>query len=105
VWAELDRLHEAHPFRELMQGGASGVDRFAKEWAMKHPEIVRYTCEADWAKRGRAAGPIRNRRMLDWLPDMVIAFPGGAGTANMVKQATEAGVPVISITQQQAETS
>jgi hypothetical protein len=32
--------------------------------------------------------------MLEWKPDLVIAFPGGRGTADMVKQAKAAGVPV-----------
>lgn len=44
---------------------------------------------------GKAAGPIRNQRMLDdGKPDRVLAFPGGRGTANMVKLAKAAGVPV-----------
>jgi hypothetical protein len=49
----------------------------------------------DWKRLGTAAGPARNAKMLrDGKPDMVIAFKGGRGTANMVKQATEAGVTV-----------
>jgi hypothetical protein len=48
-------------------------------------------------KARRAAGPIRNKQMLDEAkPDLVIAFPGG--TANTVRQVREAGVPVMVIT-------
>jgi hypothetical protein len=37
---------------------------------------------------GRAAGPRRNQRMLeDFRPDLVVAFPGGRGTAYMVRRA------------------
>jgi hypothetical protein len=36
---------------------------------------------------GPAAGPIRNQRMLDWGPDLVVAFAGGKGTADMVRRA------------------
>ena len=44
--------------------------------------------DADWAKYGPVAGPIRNQDMLDLhRPKMVIAFPGGKGTADMVKRA------------------
>ena len=44
--------------------------------------------KADWDKFGRAAGPIRNAQMLrEGKPDLVVAFPGGRGTANMVAQA------------------
>jgi len=32
--------------------------------------------------------------MLWFEPDLVLAFPGGRGTANMVKQAREQGVEV-----------
>jgi ABC-type Fe3+-hydroxamate transport system substrate-binding protein len=31
-------------------------------------------------------------------PDLVVAFPGGRGTANMIEQAEQAGVPVRRIT-------
>lgn len=87
VFRELDKLHAETPITELMQGGATGVDQFAKEWAASKPDIKRYVCIPDWAKYGRAAGPIRNKRMLEWKPDLVIAFEGGSGTANMVGQA------------------
>ena len=96
VWTKLDAVHLDRPITELMQGGAKGADALASEWASYRPEITRYVCKADWEKHGTAAGPIRNKRMLEWHPDLVVAFPGGSGTANMVKLATEAGVEVIS---------
>jgi hypothetical protein len=38
----------------------------------------------------------RNQQMLDeGRPDLVVAFPGGAGTANMVKLARAIGCEVI----------
>jgi predicted Rossmann-fold nucleotide-binding protein len=94
VWKELDALHAELGFTALMQGGATGVDAFAREWAARKPEVHRYVCRAEWDKYGKGAGPRRNARMLEWKPDLVIAFPGGIGTENMVKQATDAGVPV-----------
>lgn len=43
----------------------------------------------------RAAGPIRDQEMLDkGKPDLVVAFLGNRGTADMVRRAREAGVPV-----------
>jgi hypothetical protein len=43
---------------------------------------------ANWKVYGRAAGPIRNMKMLlEGKPDLVVAFPGGIGTADMVKKA------------------
>lgn len=46
----------------------------------------------------RSAGPKRNQRMLDkGKPDLVLAFPGGDGTADMVRKAKSAGVPIIEV--------
>src|SRR2546425_6175650 len=73
VFRALDRLHQEKPITELMQGGATGADQFAMEWAATKPEIKRYVCHADWETHGRAAGPIRNEKMLTWKPDLVVA--------------------------------
>src|SRR5882672_8738009 len=70
VFRALDRLHQEKPITELMQGGATGADQFAMEWAATKPEIKRYVCNADWETHGRAAGPIRNEKMLTWKPDL-----------------------------------
>lgn len=53
---------------------------------------------AEWDRLGRKAGPIRNQRMLDeGKPALVIAFPGGTGTAGMVAIARKGRVPVITL--------
>lgn len=55
--------------------------------------------KADWKKHSKAAGPIRNKQMLvEGKPDLVVAFKGGTGTANMIKQAKSHGVEVMEIT-------
>ena len=36
--------------------------------------------------------------IVEGTPDLVIAFPGGRGTENMIKQAEAAGIPVRRIT-------
>lgn len=54
------------------------------------------TFRANSRKHGRAAGPIRNQQMLDeGKPHLVVAFPGGTGTADMVRRAQAAGVLVL----------
>lgn len=79
----------------IIQGGASGADHGAKTWA-KSEDIKCIEFKADWKKHGKAAGPIRNRRMLEvGKPDVVCAFEGGRGTANMIKLSYEFGVPVM----------
>ena len=53
---------------------------------------------AKWKLHGKAAGPIRNQLMLvEHKPDMVLAFPGGKGTANMIKIARWNGVPIVDL--------
>lgn len=78
----------------LIHGGASGADTEAGRWADFHG-VPCMVFPAPWAHHGRAAGPIRNGWMLEYgRPDLVVAFPGGRGTANMVKQARDRGVEV-----------
>lgn len=80
----------------VIEGGARGADRIARDVARSN-KITVQTYEADWKKHGRAAGPIRNRQMLEAKPDQVLAFPKGVsrGTRDMITAAQDAGVPVI----------
>ncbi|AWL03387.1 DUF2493 domain-containing protein [Massilia oculi] len=93
-------LHAIHAKRAvtlLIEGGAAGADRLAREWAVENGIPVQ-TFQADWKAHGKAAGPIRNGRMInEGKPDGVCAFPGGRGTANMVEQALEAGIKVMEV--------
>jgi hypothetical protein len=82
-----------HQITELVNGGAGGADYWARHWT-KLRGIPVTTINAEWDKFGLHAGPIRNTAMLKLKPDLVIAFPGGKGTADMVRQARAAGVPV-----------
>lgn len=80
---------------EVAHGGCSGADELAHEWAMDHCKKEKEYL-ASWREHGNAAGPIRNAHMLSgFKPDMVVAFPGGKGTADMVKKAQAAGVTVL----------
>jgi len=90
VFRTLDRLHAKGEFM-LIQGGASGADRLARDWAEQgtHPFA---TVPAHWDKLSRKAGPIRNTWMLGLEPHMAIAFPGGRGTADMINKALAAGI-------------
>ena len=86
------------PITLLIEGGARGADYMAKKFAEWQGIPVK-TFSADWNRHGRAAGLIRNKRMLDeGKPDLVVAFEGGRGTANMVEQAKAAGVRVLMAT-------
>ena len=92
VYETLDAQEE--PFR-IIHGAARGADSLAADYA-RDRNIPATAYPADWRRHGSSAGYVRNRRMLEeGRPDLVIAFPGGRGTAHMAKTAREAGVPVI----------
>lgn len=94
VYEVLDVFHEDYEVTAVITGGARGADEFARTWA-KAAQVASLVFRPDWTESGKAAGPIRNQRMLDeGKPDIVIAFPGGRGTADMVKRARKAGVEV-----------
>lgn len=93
----LSELHEKYKFTEVIHGGASGADHWGGEWG-HDAGITTTVYKADWNAHGKAAGPIRNQRMLDeGKPDLVVAFPGGRGTAHMVGIAKRSGVKVIEV--------
>lgn len=81
----------------IIQGNAPGADYLAKEWARENG----VQCEsypADWQQYGRKAGYIRNKQMLEeGKPDLVIAFPGGAGTNMMTSLSMNAGIQTLRI--------
>lgn len=81
----------------VIHGAARGADTLAGEWAKRHALNVT-AFPADWNRDGRAAGPIRNQKMLTvGKPQIVIAFPGGRGTADMIRRAKNAGLTVIEV--------
>lgn len=93
----LDDLKASTLTLVIIQGEQTGADQLAREWAGANAvECDGY--KARWTEYGNVAGPIRNQQMIDeGKPDMVVAFPGGVGTANMKKLARKAGIPVAEI--------
>jgi hypothetical protein len=80
----------------VIHGGARGADRIAGAVA-NELGILTAQVNALWDFHGKAAGWVRNKGMLALKPDIVVAFPGGTGTANMIKIAQDAGVEVVII--------
>lgn len=107
VYEVLDGLHVIEPIGLVIEGGQrtwspeegrfiGGADHWAHKWAAERG-VGAMTVRADWKKHGRAAGPMRNKRMLEHAPDLVVCFPGGRGTKNMREQAEAAGFPTLLI--------
>lgn len=89
----IEKLQE-YDIDTIIAGEARGFDEMAKTYAAVY-KINYEGYPADWNKYGRRAGYVRNRQMLEeGKPDLVIAFPGGKGTAMMVEIAKKAGVKV-----------
>lgn len=101
----LDELYSINDFSnyELVHGGAMGADILAEEvfigyfdeiMEVDKCEIVE--CKADWKKHGNAAGPIRNKKMADYLEKMIndgckvkcLAFPKISSIKDMLKSGT-----------------
>ena len=95
VAEELWALYENDPSEFIVaHGGAKGADMLADDWC-DLVGVEKLVYPANWAVHGRAAGPIRNRKMLEeFRPAIVLAFPGGRGTANCVRTARELGILV-----------
>jgi hypothetical protein len=94
LWAGLDLLHSMSPITFLIEGGAPGADVIAYEWREARG-VDGHTEFAEWERFGKAAGPIRNERMAEMKPDLVLAAPGRKGTANMICTAGRYGLRVI----------
>lgn len=82
---------------EIIEGEARGADTLSREYAEEH-EIPVKSFPANWNEFGRSAGHLRNSQMLvEGKPDLVVAFPGGKGTMNMIMQAKKANVEVYEV--------
>jgi hypothetical protein len=81
-------------------GKLIGADRYADDWAREHEvagiEVERHP--ADWARLGKAAGPIRNGGMVDLGAVICLGFPhpekASTGTRGCMELAEKAGIPV-----------
>ena len=75
------------PISEIISGGCRGTDLMAKRYAMQN-KINYKEFPADWKRYGKAAGPIRNKLIVD-ASDAVIAFlsPSSKGTLNSINYA------------------
>lgn len=87
-----------HGVKLVIHGGARGADQLAGEWASERG-IPCAVFPANWEKHGKRAGLIRNEQMLsEGKPDLIVAFPGGAGTNHMVNIGMAAMINVRQIT-------
>jgi hypothetical protein len=110
VWEALDFAVEnakilGHTYVTVVHGDCpTGVDAMAADycedvashWEHAGIELFVEAHPADWAKHGKAAGPLRNQEMVDLGADICLAFPLNAsrGTRDCMRRAEAAGIPV-----------
>lgn len=80
----------------VMHGDARGADKIAAAQALDLGFVVQ-AFPADWNTHGKRAGVLRNLKMLDQEPDVVLAFRvnGSRGTTHMIEAAKARGIPVV----------
>lgn len=93
LYERLDRALAKHPDLSIIHGAARGADTLAGQWAEDRGVPVE-AFPAKWDLHGKAAGHIRNQQMLDAGAQATIAFPGGAGTNDMVRRSIAHGIKV-----------
>lgn len=77
----------------FVSGGCSGADKLGERYALENGFVIeRYS--AEWEKYGKAAGPLRNKKMAE-ISDCVICFWDGKskGTKSMIDYAKEFNKP------------
>lgn len=91
-------LDEYEDIDLIIHGNARGADMLGQRYATDN-NIPIQKFPAEWDIYGKAAGYIRNELMLHTSePDLVVAFPGGRGTENMVQLAKKHDYEVREVT-------
>lgn len=92
----LYKIFVCYDIKTIANGMARGVDTDAYTIAKKAGvDIFEFPAELD--KYGKAAGPMRNRQMLDFIVPggILIIFDGGNGTRSIEEEAINRNIPVI----------
>jgi hypothetical protein len=71
----------------IVSGGARGADTLAEKYAQERG-LGLQVFPANWNEKGLSAGTLRNTQMAK-EGDVLVAFPGGTGTENMIQQMTQ----------------
>ena len=89
----IDKFDLGGKFDEVVEGGARGVDRLARELAKNFG--IRYTTfNADWEGQGKKAGYLRNQKMAAYGDVLLAVWDGESkGTSHMIDIMREAKKP------------
>ena len=82
----------------IIHGAAKGTDSYAGFWAEdRGHKSDPYPVDGKLDGYSEMAPKMRNHRMLDQGPEIVVAFPGGPGTRHMIDIAQKARVPIYDV--------
>lgn len=95
VFERLDDILDGLEIDAILSGCARGIDLAGELWAFAQGiPVERY--QADWAARGKAAGPMRNQAMVDAATHiLVIRYPDSRGSADVLRRAKRAELTVV----------
>lgn len=89
----LDELLAQYHFTHVIHGDQQGADRGGAFWAKRRGlKVTPYP--ANWARFKKKAGPLRNEKMAS-IANLLIAFPGGHGTNDMIDRAYAHGLEIV----------
>ena len=90
----INKKYDLSKIDTIVSGGARGADALAEKFAADN-NLKLIVKEAQWDLYGRAAGPKRNKLIVEEA-DCVVAFPtpSSTGTYNSMKLAKQTGKPL-----------
>ena len=95
----LDYLVFSLKLNHIANGGAKGSDLCAHSWALSNT-VTSDKFKAKWDTQGKTAGTVRNQLMLNTFnPNFIVAFPGSAGTYDLIKKAKVLGIPTLVVSE------
>jgi len=92
IWSVLDASKEKYPDMILLHGGTpKGAELIAAKWAESR-NVTQIVFKPDWKAHGNAAPFKRNDKLLETVPQGLIATPGTGITENLVDKARKLGI-------------
>nr|WP_314074728.1 SLOG family protein [uncultured Roseococcus sp.] len=94
VFEALNLLRRERGVAAVLHGEQPGVAGLAAEWA-KQSEIPTELFAAHWQEFQSKAPARRNASMIRYgRPDLLVAFPGGGNTIDLIVRAWRRGLPI-----------
>jgi hypothetical protein len=94
IYAELSATHNLYPITRMLVSDASKAEKIAAGWAGEMGIPVA-TFMLDYTMPRLDAVALRHQLMICQQPNLVLAFPGGASTADLINQSKLAEIKIV----------